>query len=125
MILSFLFYPLFPPARAVQFQSVEHPCETVRDLPSVPMLYLGKVQVGRDMRFCPTGFKIPVTVEQDPHEYVLLSVLVHIVPDRFAPQVVEQEGPLGIVFDDIVLVLFGIVPIHYFLGADDRKPQCP
>ncbi|WP_209402464.1 hypothetical protein [Pseudozobellia sp. WGM2] len=84
---------------------------------------MGKIQIGRDMCFCPKAFEIPIAVEQNPYEYFLLSVLVYIVPDRFAPEVIEQERALGIVSDDIVLVLCGIIFINYFLGTNGGKPQ--
>tara|TARA_R100001369_G_scaffold90618_1_gene129917 strand:+ start:11493 stop:12011 length:519 start_codon:yes stop_codon:yes gene_type:complete len=84
---------------------------------------LGRVQVGSDMGLCPKVFKISVTVEQDPDENILLSVLVNIVRHRFGSQIIEQEGSLGIVVYDIVLVLFCIVLVHHFLGTDGREPK--
>ncbi len=41
------------------------------------------------MGLCPKVLKIPITVEQDPYEYFLLSILVDIVSHGFGPQVIE------------------------------------
>ena len=76
------------------------------------------------MYFYSKVLEIPVTVEQDAYENLLVSVLVHIVPDSFASYVIEQKRSLGIVSDNFVLVAFGIAFIHYFLGTNDEKPKC-
>tara|TARA_R110000851_G_scaffold87581_3_gene190920 strand:+ start:511 stop:1002 length:492 start_codon:yes stop_codon:yes gene_type:complete len=77
------------------------------------------------MGLCPKFLKTSVTVEQDPDEYILLSVLVNIVRHRFRSQIIEQEVSPGIVFYDIILVLFRIVLVHYLLGTYGGEPKWP